>query len=228
MFRSAVALFFFATYFQYGVRVRAWTPLLKQSGSSSVTRLLSSSSSSTKETSSNSYNGISSDDFLIQSFTDCDSMNVPPSLNVILKSIHVLSSQGSDIRGKFVDHAPRGSLASVYQSLKGMHHQPALTPFASFCLGNALATQIMTAADAAASDDETPDEKSSSPSPVVIAIGQDPRSHGMRLADALARGAESAGAKVLYTGVATTPACAAFARMGYCDAAVVRNETYKT
>jgi hypothetical protein len=38
----------------------------------------------------------------------------------------------------------------------------------------------------------------------------------------LARGAENAGAKVLYTRVATTPACAAFARMGYCDAAVVR------
>jgi phosphomannomutase len=52
-------------------------------------------------------------------------------------------------------------------------------------------------------------------STTTIVVGQDPRLHGRRLIDAFARGAESrhASVKVVYTGIATTPACSAFCRI---------------
>jgi phosphomannomutase len=59
---------------------------------------------------------------------------------------------------------------------------------------------------------------------IKIALGQDPRPHGKRLADAFARGAEDSfpgRVQVLYTGVATTPACASFARLHGTDAGVM-------
>ena len=50
----------------------------------------------------------------------------------------------------------------------------------------------------------------------TICLGRDPRPHGERLADAFCRGAESAGAMVMYTGLATTPSMYEFCRWVQC------------
>ena len=48
---------------------------------------------------------------------------------------------------------------------------------------------------------------------IRICIGQDPRPHGMRLADAFARGVESVeGVRALYNGLSTTPSMFEFCK----------------
>jgi Phosphoglucomutase/phosphomannomutase, alpha/beta/alpha domain I len=167
-------------------------------------------------------NTAQSSSFVTKSFvasSECDNINTPPSLQVISSSLKQLTVHSSDIRGRFVDHAALGSLASVAHAIQKASttagSQPPLTPFAAYCLGNALAKQLLS------------DKSHTNNTPITIAVGMDPRPHGMRLADALARGAESATSaddtvvRVVFTGIATTPACAAFVRMRKCDAAVV-------
>jgi phosphomannomutase len=57
---------------------------------------------------------------------------------------------------------------------------------------------------------------------IKILLGRDPRSHGIVLADAFSRGAESVkGIQVLYTGLATTPSMASFCRSNLCNGAVM-------
>jgi phosphomannomutase len=158
--------------------------------------------------------------------TACDDVNRPPSLNILLKSIQDLcpvASSNTDIRGRFVNHARLGSLASVAQAIgktKGDGKIPSLTPIAAYCLGHALARnlhvwkssrqrrqQLPSSSERDADDDDAT-------TTINIMIGRDPRPHGTRLADAVARGAESysnsnANVQVYYTGIATTPGCAA-------------------
>lgn len=116
---------------------------------------------------------------------------------------------------------------------------------AAFCLGSALAQQILEGIEA----DEGAETKKNrlgtltntakpvtqnmaeddngiegSPAPIEVVIGRDSRLHGMRLCDAFARGAESRSPRiqVKYAGVVTTPACAAFPRLQEsCHAAVM-------
>jgi len=163
----------------------------------------------------------SSSSFILDSFshttTECDNVNTPPSLAILLKSLDQLAtSSGTDVRGRFVDHAPRGSLAAVAHAIQQQNSSyPALTPFSAYCFGHALATQLLLA--------EARVEHEKEQQPLVLAVATDPRTHGMRLADCLARGAESVfPTRVVFCGVATTPACAAFCRSKKCDAAVVR------
>lgn len=150
--------------------------------------------------------------FLTQSFnTECDNTNRPPSLNILLRSLQQLTYTGSDIRGYFVDHSRFGSLASVAHEIgKVQLHYPALTPLAAYCLGHALADQLLFEHS---DDDEI----------IQIAIGHDPRLHGKRLVDSFARGAEAADSRVrvVYTGISTTPACAAFVALHNCHASVM-------
>ena len=149
--------------------------------------------SSTKET-----HGESTPSFLRTAFlTECDNTNRPPSLNILLRSLDDLLGRGgsSDIRGRFVDHYRVGSLASVAHTLGKIPvgSVPPLTPFAAYCLGAGLAKAL----------------KENNEDTVTILLGRDPRLHGERLTDALARGAESIpGVQCYYTGIATTPACA--------------------
>jgi phosphomannomutase len=153
--------------------------------------------------------------------TECDNVNRPPSLNILLRSIQSLSSQGSDIRGRFVDHARLGSISAVahdigrQQLLEGGATYPSLTPLAAHCFGYALADMLIEQKQQREQDDNDDDDDGDDDTTITIALGQDPRTHGMRLIDALARGAESrlpdgSGMRVVYTGIATTPACAAF------------------
>ncbi len=126
--------------------------------------------------------------------SECDDSNLPPSLSIISRSFEQLES-GSDIRGRFVDHPRRGSIASVARAIRG-EKLAALTPFASHCLGFAFATMLKNLEEN-----------------VVICVGQDPRFHGTCLADAFSRGAESVnGVRVVYTGLATTPSMYEFCR----------------
>lgn len=141
------------------------------------------------------------DAFILRNFaTDIDDNNSPPSLKTILRNIETLTHQGSDIRGRFVDH-PR--LGRVAQAAKAIEEQndgiPALTPFASFCLGHAFGQMVL---------QETQNGKP------TIALGKDPRNHGTMLCDAFARGVQSASQdiRVVYTGVATTPSMFHFCR----------------
>ena len=150
------------------------------------------------------------DSFLLTS-SECDNTNTPPSLNILLRSISDLfEKSGSDIRGRFVDHASIGSIVSVSHALKQastIDSQPLLSPLTAYCIGSALAQSLVIKND----DEQT-----------TIAIGRDPRVHGVRLADALARGIESVpGCRAVYLDLATTPACAFFCQ-AQCDAAVVR------
>jgi hypothetical protein len=156
-----------------------------------------------------------------------DDTNTPPSLQILLKSIHQLTTQGSDIRGTFVDHEHIGSLAVVSQMIAATSHGPALTPFAAYCIGAGLAQLIKdkhvdnqlrnnNSLQAAFELDFKPN--------LTIVIGMDPRAHGPRLADSLARGAESIERiKVAFTNLATTPACAWFAstNVGMADASIM-------
>lgn len=140
--------------------------------------------------------------FILQAFlSECDNLNQPPSLSILLRTLQHLT-QGSDIRGRFIDHRRLGNLASIAHEI-GKHQasvtQPPLTPLAAYCIGAALGEMIQQ------DDDETE---------TVVLVGQDPRLHGMRLADALARGLESnAHVKCRYTGLATTPGCAALCHL---------------
>jgi hypothetical protein len=152
-----------------------------------------------KSTSNNSNNKIttSSDAFLT---SGCDDFNLPPSLNTIQRSFDKLAS-GSDIRGHFLDHERLSNINSVALKISNFAHAAPLTPLAAHCLGFAYATML---------DEE---QKGSSKDPVIIAVGKDPRSHGNRLVDAFGRGAESVdNVKVVFTGIATTPAMFDFCR----------------
>lgn len=157
-------------------------------------------------------------DFLTLAFasTECDNVNRPPSLNVLIRSIEHLTTASdghmlTDVRGVFVDHARLGSIAAVAHAIGRLPvgSVPPLTPLAVYCLGHAFASQLL---------EDTPAEEN-----VTILVGRDPRIHGMRLADALGRGAEAADPRirVVYTGIATTPGCASFVRSGRADAAVM-------
>jgi hypothetical protein len=129
--------------------------------------------------------------------SDCDDFNVPPSLSIIMRSLTDMAS-GSDIRGRFVDHPRSGNMASVAQAI-GKSNLPALTPLAAHCLGFAFATMLR---------GSYPENEE-----LVIGIGKDPRLHGAALADAFGRGAGGVQhVRVVYTGVATTPAMFEFCR----------------
>lgn len=165
-------------------------------------------SDSATHSSDHSKVGTASDEFLNDFFrSECDDFNVPPSLSVLLKSISQLAS-GSDIRGRFVDHHSVGtSMPSVAQAVS-RSPLPALTPLSAHCLGYAFALMLQNA---------YPKEEE-----VLICVGRDPRSHGTILADAFARGAEGvAGTRVVYTGIASTPALFEFCRSSLCDGGVM-------
>lgn len=154
---------------------------------------------------------------------ECDDVNRPPSLNILLRTLHQLTRQGSstDIRGRFTDHKRVGTMSSVAHEIGRMASGPyaPLTPFAAYCLGHGLARFII--------DRQLQQQQMQQQTRTIrIALGQDPRTHGMRLADSFARGAEAASTavscvQVYYTGIATTPACAAFGRLVGTDAGVM-------
>ena len=159
---------------------------------------------SSKESSEKTNNkGTANDDFVINFFnSDINDVNIPPSLNTILKSLDKLAS-GSDIRGKFVDHKRQGNAAAIGHSIsKSGGGIAALTPFAAYCLGHAFATMLINEK----SEEDNQD--------IVICLGRDPRPHGIRLGDSFSRGAEGASlnVRVVYTGIATTPAMFDFCR----------------
>jgi phosphomannomutase len=208
------------------VVVDAWIPQSSVVGRGVPTSLLASKDTdSSQSTTSTSIPPTTIPSFITQTFnTECDNVNRPPSLNILLRSIQSLSSQGSDIRGRFVDHARLGSISAVahdigrQQLLEGGATYPSLTPLAAHCFGYALADMLIEQHQNAEGDTDN--------DTITIALGQDPRTHGMRLIDALARGAESrlpdGGMRVVYTGIATTPACASFCRLLHkADAAVM-------
>jgi hypothetical protein len=144
--------------------------------------------------------------------TECDDSNTPPSLAILRRSLQQLTTQGSDIRGKFVSHRQRGSMAVVAHEIAASAETEApITPLAAHCLGYGLA-QIM----------KRNDNESGGKKQPTLAVGVDPRDHGFALADAICRGAESAGGvRAVFTGLATTPAMASFCGMDLCQAAVV-------
>ena len=168
--------------------------------------------SATEKGSSSSSNLSSPPPFMMQAFTACDDTNRPPSLNLLLRSLQQLSYGSSDVRGIFTDHARLGSVASVAHAIgrQTSLEAPPLTPLAAFCFGHGLATLLV---------QQLGDDKEE----ITIVLGRDPRTHGTRLADSLARGALSVDSRVrvYYTGIATTPACASFAQSGLADAAVM-------
>ena len=149
--------------------------------------------------------GLASDSFLQDYFnSDISDSNLPPSMSIVRRSLSHLAS-GSDIRGRYVA-TPKGavgarSFAALAHAIGQTTAAPALTPFAAHCLGRAFATMIRSRCS------------SGSSSATTICIGRDPREHGVVLADAFARGAASVeGVKVVYTGIATTPALFEFCR----------------
>lgn len=145
--------------------------------------------------------------------TDCDDVNTPPSLSTIISSIRALRS-GSDIRGQFLDHVRVGSMLEASRAIRARpagSPSAALTPLAAHCYGSAFGEMVRSRCSNDSDDED-----------VVICVGQDPRPHGQRLADAFARGAESVdGVRVVYTGIATTPAMFEFCRANMCDGAVM-------
>ena len=146
--------------------------------------------------------GTGSDNFIKTFFetTECDDYNAPPSLSIIMRSIaHVAS--GPDIRGRFVDHPRIGSVLKVAHEIgkQPPTDMAPLTPFAAHCLGYAFATMVL--------------QNYPQGEEIAIALGRDPRSHGSILADAFARGAQGVqNTRVMYTGIATTPAMLDFCR----------------
>jgi Phosphoglucomutase/phosphomannomutase, alpha/beta/alpha domain I len=175
------------------------------------------SHSSLRTSSSSSSSSLSKkDQFIINAFTssDADDVNTPPSLSRILHSIRGLAN-GSDIRGTFVDHPRWGSMTNVAHAIRSPTQ---LTPFAAYCLGYAFATWILQQQQASSS---------SSNDTIRICLGNDPRPHGIRLADAVARGCASVSTtnvkiEVVYTGIATTPSMMDFCcRTQLCDAAIM-------
>jgi phosphomannomutase len=217
------------------VVVNAWIPQSIVAGRIVPTLLLASKETdSSQSTTSATSIPTTIPSFLMETFnTECDNVNRPPSLSILLRSIHSLCSQGSDIRGRFVDHARLGSISSVareigrQQLLEGGSTYPSLTPLAAHCFGYALADMLIEQRqNTQQQNGENTENINNDNNTITIALGQDPRTHGMRLIDALARGAESrlpdGGICVVYTGIATTPACAAFCRILHkADAAVM-------
>ncbi|CAJ1935387.1 unnamed protein product [Cylindrotheca closterium] len=144
------------------------------------------------------------DDAFLTAFfvSECDNTNMPPTLKKILQSIDDLAS-GSDVRGRFIDHPRLGNLREVTKAVaQDNSNLPALTPFATHCLGYAFATMLKKQGFTGRRGDDA-----------VVCIGRDPRSHGSRLADAFGRGVEDVnGVRVVYTGIATTPSLFSFCR----------------
>jgi len=153
-----------------------------------------------------------SEAFIVHTFaSDIDDNNSPPSLKTILKNLQQLTHQGSDIRGRFVDHPRLGRISKAARAIDVAQQEdgiPALSPFSSFCLGQAFGHLVL--------------QQSETDAP-TIALGRDPRPHGTMLCDAFARGVQSASEKirVVYTGIATTPSMFHFCRAGLCDGAVM-------
>jgi phosphomannomutase len=218
--------------------------LLRRIPPSPTTALYSTATSSTSSSSSPS-SSISPSQSVVSNraaaASVCDDVNRPPSLNILLKSIQDLcpvASSNTDIRGRFVNHARLGSLSSVAQAIgriKGDGKIPSLTPFAAYCLGHALACNLHIWKTQQRQQPQPQQQQQQQQEDVTtsinILIGRDPRPHGTRLADAVARGAESysqsnnnnngkngggggggankVNVQVYYTGIATTPGCAA-------------------
>jgi hypothetical protein len=138
--------------------------------------------------------------------------------SIILESVEKLCNSGSDIRGRFVDHNETvTSLVKAIDESSIVSNQPSLSPFAAYCIGYSFADKTL--------------QSLPSVSNVTVCIGVDPREHGIRLADAFACGIKSYSMsdksnnrmiKTVFTGAATTPACASFVRSKLCDGAVVR------
>lgn len=159
--------------------------------------------------------------------SDCDNINRPPSLSILVRSIQALASTGNcDIRGRFLDHSHSPGLSSInnvaYAIAKvfnsaDQRQQPVLTPLAAHCLGQALAQFLIERRT------NSKDTTNTNRRALAVVIGQDPRLHGMRIVDAVARGIEfmtipsddesappQPAVLVFYTGLASTPACSAF------------------
>ena len=141
-------------------------------------------------------------------------------LEITLQSIDGLAN-GSDIRGKFVDHPREGNLQDVTKAIIDAGcvatAAAALTPLAAHCLGFAFGQVLLK---------EQQQQSSESDTKIKICIGCDPRPHGVRLADAFARGCIASDVdgnriNVAYTGIATTPSMMDFCRTNLCDAAVI-------
>ncbi len=139
-------------------------------------------------------------------------------VSTVCHSVLKLCSSGSDIRGRFVDHDESiHSLVEATQDSEAISSQPCLTPFAAYCIGYSFANTII--------------KSLSESTQATICIGVDPRTHGIRLAEAFACGVGSyltsdtkncGSLTTVFTGAATTPACASFVRSQQCDGAVVR------
>ena len=135
--------------------------------------------------------------------------------STIIRNLRKLCGSGSDIRGRFVDHGDSiHSLVDAIQESEAVSNQPALTPFAAYCIGYSYANAIV--------------ESLSNSAKGTICIGVDPRTHGIRLADAFAFGVRAyldsrdrRSITLVFTGTATTPACASFVRCQQCEGAVV-------
>jgi len=164
-----------------------------------------------------------SDGFIFRKFShsECDDNNQPPSLRTIIGNIQELTSQGSDIRGRFVDHPRLGRISQVAKVIEQNTQGgvPALTPFTAFCLGNAFAKIVLDQKQQPDQDDTT----AAATTTTTIALGRDPRIHGAILCDSFARGAAIAhpNIRVVYTGLATSPSMFHFCRAGMCDGAVM-------
>jgi Phosphoglucomutase/phosphomannomutase, alpha/beta/alpha domain I len=153
--------------------------------------------------------GLASDSFLKEYFnSDISDVNLPPSLNIVRRSLAQLAS-GSDIRGRYVATPSTARGARSFSALAhaiGQSPLPALTPFAAHCLGFAFANMVKEEQSNSSVDNKD----------VVICLGRDPRDHGSILADAFSRGAGGVnGVKVVYTGLATTPALFEFCRYAW-------------
>ena len=191
--------------------VQGYVPFLQQTAVSSRSSSLAPcfAETTTKSTSS-------SDSFIQRSFftsSECDDVNTPPSLSILLRSLDQLPS-GSDIRGRFVDHSRVGSIANVAHAI-GAHNSGGiapLTPIAAHCFGHAFARMLQ----------ERNTREQDKQQLLTVAVGNDPRPHGSRLCDAFARGVQSVeGVQVHYTGLATTPSMFEFCRARKCDGAVM-------
>ena len=150
--------------------------------------------------------------------SDIDDNNCSPTLQVIMKNIRQLTHQGSDIRGRFLDHARVGRISLVAKAMQQQKKQdgiPALTPFVAFCLGHAFGQVIMN------------DQIDTDAIP-TIAIGRDPRPHGSMLCDAFARGIQTVHDKirVVYTGIATTPSMFHFCRYVTAHSSVILHRSW--
>jgi hypothetical protein len=166
-------------------------------------------------------NPFSDDTFLTDFFvSECDDLNFPPTLGLILRSLDDLES-GSDMRGQFVDHPRLGNPRVVANAIdKSSSNLSALTPFAAHCLGSAFASilkeslpQLPEIGTLILSFELKHTTRLTAPFFAVVCVGRDPRPHGTRLSDAFCRGVEEVHhARVVYTGIATTPSLFAFCR----------------